>query len=279
MSRFRGDDGESKNDLPPEVFTAYPTFRENDVKIDEVQDGIYRISGYYEKNKMTFNQFLIKDRKATLIHTGPAWMFRGVEKRVLEVIRSDELEYVVFCHFEGDEWGGMPFLEYPNAKLVCSLLSSRLNLASWFNAPKPHIPVWEGDRLPLGRMNLRFVMTPHVHHWDSMMAFEESNRGLFPADLFANYLDGTPVTNDAARAEVMISRYRESGLFGSEKPVKMVLPKLKRLGPKLIHPMHGSSLDGSVHGAFFRALEEREFAYNGQVLDKNLADEGQEHRT
>jgi flavorubredoxin len=254
----------------PPVFTSYPSFRDSDVRIEEVQEGVYRISGYYKSINITYNQFLIKDRSSTLIHTGPAWMFSGVEKRLLEVIRPEELEYVVLCHFESDEWGGMKFFSYPNAKLVCSRISSRIGLTGWMDLPKPHIPVWEGDRLSLGEKKLRFIMTPYVHHWDSMMAFEETEKALFPADLFINYVDGTPVTNDPEGVEVMIKRYRETGLFASEKPVRMVLPKLQRLESKMIHPMHGTSLDPSVHQAYFDALRTRSFAYDGQLLNERL---------
>ncbi len=259
-------------DEPP-ALSDFPTFKASDVEIDEVQDGVYRISGYYEPRKITFNQFLLKDKKATLIHTGPSWMFDGVERRILEVIRPEDLDYIVLCHFESDEWGGMKLLNYPNAKLVCSRISSRIGLTGWSDVPKPHIPVWEGDRISLGKMKLRFIMTPYVHQWDSMMVFEETKRGLYPADLFANYFDGTPVTSDPGRVEIMINRYRESGLFGSEKVVRMVLPKLQRLNPKMIHAMHGSSLDSSVHQAFFEALRTREFAYNGHLFETKLVDE------
>ena len=257
------------NEEPP-VLTSHPEIKDSDVRIDEVQDGIYRISGYYEPINLTYNQFLIKDRKSALIHTGPAWMFDAVEKRLLEVVRPEELEYVVLCHFESDEWGGMRFFRYPNAKLVCSRLSSRIGLTGWFELPKPHIPVWEGDRLSLGEKRLSFVMTPYVHHWDSMMAFEEAESALFPADLFINYVPGNPVTNDPQGVETMVRRYRESGLFASERPVRMVLPKLQRLEPRMIHPMHGTSHDRSVHQAYFDALRTRDFAYDGRLLSEKL---------
>lgn len=254
----------------PPIFTSFPTFKESDVRIDEVQGGIYRISGYYPPLNITYNQFLIKEKKSALIHTGPAWMFNGMERRLLEVIRPEELEYLVLCHFESDEWGGMKFFGYPNAKLVCSRISSRVGLTGWMDLPKPHVPVWEGDSISLGEKKLRFIMTPYVHQWDSMMAFEEMKGALFPADLFINYVDGTPVTNDPSGVEVMMKRYKESGLFASEKPVRMILPKLRGLGPKMIHPMHGTSLDSSVHQAYFDALEKRDFAYDGRLLGERL---------
>ena len=95
-----------------------------DVKIEEIYDGIYRISGYNSTFGITFNQFLIDDEQPMLIHTGPIGMYKKIEEKVKEVIPLQKLTYVAFLHFESDEWGGMAFLESADAKLVCSDLSS-----------------------------------------------------------------------------------------------------------------------------------------------------------
>jgi flavorubredoxin len=232
-------------------------------QIDEIQDGIYRIAGYIPDYGITFNQFLIKDEKPALIHTGPAPMFPSVQSRVKEVINLDKLRYVILLHFEGDEWGGMRFLNSPDAKLVCSKMSSGIGIQWWDEAPEEHIAAGDGDKLSLGKKRLRFLMTPHVHHWDSMMVFEETQKALFPSDLFLQPGERDPVTNVPALAYGMIERYRKIGIFGSEKPVRNILPRLERLHPKMIHAMHGSSLDSSVHKNFFRVLRTRKFAYRG----------------
>lgn len=196
-----------------------------------------------------------------LIHTGPYWMYEAVERRVKEVLELSRLDYVALLHFESDEYGGMPFLESPRAKLVCSTTSSRVNLKGWFNLAKPHIAVDEEQTISLGEKEVRFLMTPHVHQWDSMMIFEESERALFPADLFLQVGDNGPISVDGSLADGMIEKYRRMGLFADERPVRMVLPKLERLKLKMIHSMHGSSLDEPVHDRFFEALRTRHFSY------------------
>ena len=40
--------------------------------------------------------------------------------------------------------------------------------------------VRDGDVIELGEHRLRFIETPHVHHWDSMMVFEETTRASSP---------------------------------------------------------------------------------------------------
>ena len=102
-----------------------------DMVITEITDGIYRISGFDSAFGITFNQFLIDDERPMLIHTGPIGMYQKIEQKIKEVIPLQKLAYVTFLHFESDEWGGMAFIDCADAKLVCSDLSSKLNLAGW----------------------------------------------------------------------------------------------------------------------------------------------------
>src|SRR5215211_990074 len=167
-----------------QINRTYYSPKDIDVKIAEIYDGIYRISGFDEIFGITFNQFLIDDEQPILVHTGPIGMYKKIESKVKEVIPLEKLTYVAFLHFESDEWGGMGFLKAANARLICSDLSSRLNLTGWYNVPVDHISFWDNEILKTGKRSFRFIMTPHVHHWDSMMIFEESTQSLFPSDLF-----------------------------------------------------------------------------------------------
>ena len=74
-------------------------------------------------------------------------MYRRVEEKVREVINLEKLDYVAFLHFESDEWGGMEFLKSSRVKLVCSDLSSKLNLTGWYNVPTDHISFWDNEVL------------------------------------------------------------------------------------------------------------------------------------
>ena len=40
------------------------------------------------------------------------------------------------------------------------------------------------NTLKTGNKSLRFIMTPHVQHWDTMMIFEETTKSIFTSDLF-----------------------------------------------------------------------------------------------
>jgi len=196
----------------PEVNKTRLYAKDIDVTISEIHDGVYRISGFVEAYGITFNQFLIDDKHPSLIHTGPVGLYAKIEQKVKEVIPIEKLAYVAFLHFESDEWGGMEFLKCPNAKLLSSDLSSKLNLTGRYNTPVDHISFWDNETLKTGRRTLRFIMTPHVHHWDSMMVFEDTTKSLFPSDLFIQPGTNKPVVSEDL-SEAMIAAYRQAGIY------------------------------------------------------------------
>jgi flavorubredoxin len=240
-----------------------------DVDIAEINDGIYRITGFDPTFGITYNQFLIDDEKPMLIHTGPIGGYKKIEQKVKEVIPLHKLAYVAFLHFESDEYGGMKFLESADAKLVCSDLSSKLNLTGWYNVPSDHISFWDNEILKTGKKSFKFIMTPHVHHWDSMMIFEETTKSLFPSDLFVQPGNNKPVITDDL-SESMLDLYKGAGIFASEIPVRKTTQRLDELSPKMIFPMHGSCIDGSVFSKYVNSIMNNDFAYTGILLGQRV---------
>jgi flavorubredoxin len=112
-------------------------------------------------------------------------------------------------------------------------------------------------------------MTPHVHHWDSMMIFEETTKSLFPSDLFIQPGNNKPVFTDDL-SDQMIQLYRAIGIFGSEEPVRQVTRRILKLGPKMVFPMHGSCLDSSIFSKYTNAILNEKFAYSGSLLGQKL---------
>jgi flavorubredoxin len=241
-------------------------------RIDEITDGIYRISTTVavEGRAFQFNQFLIDDEKPALIHTGMHGMYEGVRDAVAEVVDPGKLGYVILLHFEADECGGMDrFLEgAPGSSLACSALSNDLNLSGWNFGGRVEAHC-DGDVIDLGRHKLRFLETPHVHHWDSMMLFDETTRSLFPSDLFIQGGDQPPVVTENLGAE-MCGLYREVGIFAHEDPVRRVVDRVEALDPDWVHGMHGGSLTREAFPYFVRALREEPFAYQGKLLGRPL---------
>jgi len=165
-----------------------------ETRIDHIAGGIYRIATMTDAYGITFNQFLIDDEAPTLIHTGEYGTYENVRGAISEVLDPKRLANVVLLHWEGDENGGMDrfMADAPASELVGSALSIQLN-AVGFGVNERARGFKDNETLELGRHTLRFLETPHVHHWDSMMVFEETTQSLFPADLFLQPGDQPPV--------------------------------------------------------------------------------------
>jgi flavorubredoxin len=241
-------------------------------RIDEIVDGIYRISTTVGLDGLDFqfNQFLIDDERPALIHTGMYGFYDSIRGAISKVLDPSRLEYVILLHFESDECGGMDrFLEAaPNSALACSTASVQLNLSGWNYRGRVE-GHQDGEVIDLGEHKLRFLETPHVHHWDSMMLIEEKTNSLFPSDLFIQPGDQPPVVTEKLGSE-MCGFYREMGIFAHEQPVRDVVERIVRLDPDWIHGMHGGSLARETIPEFVRALRDEPFAYKGKVLGREL---------
>ena len=239
-------------------------------RIDEVARNIFRISAFELQYGITFNQFLILGDQPALIHTGTHPWYESIRAAVAELVDPKKLAYVIVPHFEADECGGMGrfVAEAPEAVLVCSDVGAGINLSGW-DYRGPVKGVRDGERIDLGRHRLRFLETPHVHHWDSMMALEETTGGLFPADLFLQPGEQTPVVAENLGKE-MCALYREAGIFGGKQPVLDVVERLARMDLQRIHPMHGGSLVKEVIPKFMDALRTERFWYDGKVFGRRV---------
>jgi flavorubredoxin len=238
--------------------------------IDHLVGGIYRISTFSPDLGIGFNQFLIDDEQPTLIHTGTYNHYEGVRSAISEVLDPKRLSHIVLLHWEGDENGGMDrfMAQAPESQLVGSQMSIVLN-ASGFGLQERTQGFIDGQLLDLGTHRLRFLETPHVHHWDSMMVVEETTNSLFPSDLYLQPGDQPPVTSENLTAE-MLEVYRGGGIFAHEKPVRAVAERIERLAPDWIHAMHGATIAGDALHYYTTALQEQEFAYQGLLLGREV---------
>ena len=80
-----------------------------ETKVDEIADGIYRLSTYTDQipGGFTFNQFLVKGDDPFVFHTGPRGIFPSVSEALSTVCPVEQLRYVSFGHWEADESGAM----------------------------------------------------------------------------------------------------------------------------------------------------------------------------
>ena len=224
--------------------------------VTEVAEDSYRVNVEVSSSPVTYSFFVIKDDLLTLVETGFHRLFNETLEAVKKLIDPSKIRYIVIPHLEGDEAGAMnDFLGLaPNAEPVCSPIGARSSVGD-FGIRTP-VTVDEDSELDLGRHRLGFLITPHVHTWDSMLAFDHTTRTAFCSDVFIQPGTG-PATTDRDLTEQMVEGYRQSGVFPSQKHLHAALDKIESLNPRVLACHHGSVVTGQIP-AYIKALREND---------------------
>jgi flavorubredoxin len=224
-----------------------------DTRIDEISDGIYRLSTFVPEIAapagFTFNQFLIKADQPLLFHCGPRAMFPLVSAAAAKIMPLEKLRWISFGHVEADECGSMnqwlqaaPGAQVAQGQTACMV--SLNDLAD--RAPRA---LGDGEVLDLGGKRVRFLDTPHVPHgWEAGVMYEETTGTLLCGDLFTHTGNGAALTRSdiVAKAIVAEEMFRSSALTPATAPT---IRKLAGLHPRTLALMHGSSFAGDGAGA------------------------------
>ncbi len=235
------------------------TNREAGTRVDEVAEGIFRISTPVTvlPGGFTFNQYLVVDEEPLLFHTGPRRMFPLVREAVAAVMPVERLRYVGLSHFEADECGALnEFLAVaPAAVPVCGQIAAMVSVDDV--ADRKARALADGETLALGRHTLRWLDTPHVPHaWECGFLFEERTRTLLCGDLFTQGgAEHAPVTESDILGP---SEAMRAGLdyWAHATNTGTTLERLAALAPATLACMHGAAWRGDG-GGLLRALAGR----------------------
>ena len=220
-------------------------------RVDEVAEGIYRISTPVTimPGGFTFNQYLVKDERPLLFHTGPRGLFPLVSEAVAAVMPLEKLRYVGLSHYEADECGSLnEFLAVaPEAVPVCSQIAAMVSVDDV--ATRKACPLADGEVLELGRHRVRWIDTPHVPHgWECGYLYEETTRTLLCGDLFTQGgAEHPPVTESDILGP---SEAMRAGMdyFAHGTGTRRSLERLAALEPSTLACMHGSAWRGDGRG-------------------------------
>lgn len=238
------------------------TNQESGTTIDEIADGIFRISTPVQSGPdlppgFTFNQFLITGDKPLLYHTGPRKMFPLTAEAIASVMPVEKLRYVGFSHYESDECGALnDFLKVaPEAEPLCSDIAAMVSVGDIADRP-PH-PMEDGETIDLGEHSVTWIATPHLPHaWECGHLFESRTGTLFCGDLYTQMGAEHPAITEDDILEA--SEQSRAGLdyYSYTKNCGALIEKLAALKPRVLACMHGASWTGDG-AALLRALGER----------------------
>jgi flavorubredoxin len=158
-----------------------------------------------------------------------------------EVVDAATLQYIVVPHHEGDSSGGInEWLKVaPRAATLCSELCAVLSLRDF--ADRELTVVKDDEVIDLGSHKLRFIITPQVNQWDSLMVYEGTTGTLFPNDLFS--MMGTEIATDRDASRETLEVAEHLGYQPNDRACLLkALDRITALPLKLIAPMHGPVL-------------------------------------
>jgi flavorubredoxin len=230
----------------------------SDTRLDEIADGVYRVSTLVPgigPTGFSFNQFLIDAEQPLLFHTGHRSMLPGVAAQVARVVPLERLRWVTFGHVESDECGAMNELlaAAPHAEVAHGALGCMVSLNEM--ADRPPRALADGEVLDLGGKRVSHHDTPHVPHgWEARVLFEETTGTLLCGDLFSHLGDGPALTTAdlVAPAEAAEDVFRATCLTPDTGPT---LRRLAGLAPRTLAVMHGSSFTGDGADALRRLAD------------------------
>jgi flavorubredoxin len=224
-----------------------------EAKIDEIADGIYRISTFVPEIAapagFTFNHFLVVGDDPLLFHCGLRAMFPVVSSAVASILPVERLRWISFGHVEADECGSMNawLAAARSAEVAHGMIGCMVSINDL--ADRPPRVFADGEVLDLGGKRIRYIDTPHVPHgWDAGVIYEETTQTLLCGDLFTHTGKG-PALTEADLIGPTIEAEKAFHYTSLGPATAPGIRKLAGLAPQRLAVMHGSSYSGDASAA------------------------------
>jgi flavorubredoxin len=204
---------------------------------------IRNFHGYSTQRGTTYNAYLIKDKKITLVDTVKNYLFDEMISRISDVVDPKKIDNIVSNHVEMDHSGSLPkLLEIiPNATLITSTRGEK-GLRRHFKKDWNFKVVQSGDTLNVGNRILDFVHIPMVHWPDSMVTYSPNDKLLLPNDAFGQHIASAERFDDELDWGILreeAAKYYANIVMPFGNQVKKALAAIEPLEIDMIGPSHG----------------------------------------
>ncbi len=214
------------------------------VGVDDKQIDLFE--GMYNVPRgVTYNSYVIKDKKTAVVDTVDAAFEKEWLKNVEKALGGAQPDYLIVQHMEPDHSACIAAFvkKYPQVTVVGNK-STFVMLEEFFgkDVADNRMVVNDGGELSLGKHELKFVFAPMVHWPEVMFTYDKTLSLLFSADAFGKFGasdDDGGWTDEARRYYIGIV-----GKYGAQ--VKGVLSKLSAYPLTTVAPLHGPVLSGDA---------------------------------
>lgn len=198
----------------------------------------------------TYNAYLLKTDKPTLIDTVDMEFGREFVEQLSELIDPKDLQYIVINHTEPDHSGGMAALagRAVKATIVCTepAVGELKEMYKLHN--RDFLIVKDGDTLDIGGKTLLFKETPYLHTEETMITYCVEDKILFPCDIFSTHVANTEIFADQAGFDIMddFVGYYNAIIHPHRRYVRTLIDALEGLDIQMIAPSHGFILRNDI---------------------------------
>ncbi|MRS24674.1 FprA family A-type flavoprotein [Bacillus sp. RIT694] len=198
----------------------------------------------------TYNAYLIKTEKPTVIDTVDIEFGREFVEYLSELIDPQEIQYIVVNHTEPDHSGGLAALasRATNATIVCTEIAVPELQEIYKLHHRNFLVVKDGDTLDIGGKTLKFKETPYLHTEETMITYCIEDKILFPCDIFSTHVANYEFFNDEVNEDITedFIGYYNAIIHPHRRYVRTLMEALKDLEVQIIAPSHGYILRQDV---------------------------------
>lgn len=202
--------------------------------------------GYVIPRGTTYNNFLVNDRKLTLIDTVKHDFAEVTLDRINCITNPEKLEVGICNHIETDHASSWDKV-IKKARNITLYMTERAKkgLDRHYDTTGWDIQlVGTGDELKLGEKTLQFIETPMLHWPDSMMTYVPEDRLLISQDAFGQHWAQAELFDDRVPEDILedaVIDYYANILMPFGKLIKAKIQEIQKNGLKveMIAPDHG----------------------------------------
>lgn len=202
--------------------------------------------GYSTYKGTTYNAFLIKDDKITLVDTVKGPFFNELLHHISQIVEPNKIDYLVINHVEMDHSGS--FLQTVDAikpeKIICSEMGEKALVQHFKRTDLPYQVVKTGDSIRTGKKTIHFIETRMLHWPDSMFTYIPEDKLLISSDAFGQHWATSARFDDEVPFDELMNhaaKYYANILLLYSPLVQKLLAKVKELNLDIdmIAPDHG----------------------------------------
>lgn len=191
----------------------------------------------------TYNAYLLKTEKPTVIDTVDMQFGREFVEYLSELIDPAEIQYIVINHTEPDHSGGLAALasRAPHATIVCTAPAVNELKEMYKLHSRNFLVVKDEDTLDIGGKTLKFKETPYLHTEETMITYCIEDKILYPCDIFSTHVASNTFFADEAGFDIKedFIGYYNAIIHPHRRYVRTLINALQGLEIQMIAPSHG----------------------------------------